>query len=1157
MSNPDGVNPKAAKPAKPQFGTYLKAVETERLNAANESAQQKPLLLQRRIDKKTDERTINTRLLQATGLLVSAIWLAGAAFYIQRTVGWNNVSSLMPHELGGFMAGILSPIALFWMIAAFVLRSNDVKMYAEALREEVQAMIFPSDEANRKVNNDIERLMRQTAEMGRATKVILNTIQTARDGLRGEIQALNASSQETMQRLGKMGESISERTRDVIVVSDKLEETIQNIENGTLATNKWMEKLKVANQQIGQQTAMVDKSTQNTEAAVARLSTLLRERLESLGSLHKDTEDALKNAATEIANQRDLLRTEAIGIEEKSRGVAAALQKGVGHLYQFTDDATDKAKLIETRLQGHAATIEHTLKLTTETAQQMEMKTMDAVIRLDQANTRAKTGAEQVETILSSSTEKLVEATLRMAKDAQDSLGNSTNRMIDEVDRVSNRAQEISSNILTEVSRKIVDTSSAFGYIQNQIQALATLFDQRKKHLDEAGEGARNTAANLQQSLQVALDKVRDTSDALQHSVATIDTSVQAAERAHTNITGLHDQLHTKGQDMALLAGKIAGQLQTVGTELDTQNNNLNNQVAKSVQSLQDLTTMQDELVENLNKVDQQSQKTAQQIQDLKNYHIALSEDAALSDKALGQLSDRLVFISSDTVNKIKSTLDNMTLLEADYHRLSDAGINDIGRVTDAYRQSLDNVQDGYKRFTAEGADDAGRLTQSFRQSLDDVRAEYERLIAGGAEDANRLTDVYRQGLNDIRAGYDQFSAANVNDLECIEQSYRNTLESVQGQAGKANDNLVQAQQTLQNTIADASQIAENAVGKITESVTGLKAIANDMDMTSDHTLSKISRVQDWAQTIQTNLRNLHKATDTFEAKATQNNAAMTGHVQLAEQAVSAMSAQNDKLAQQSQAHVSGLQQNVSQLDDITARLHDYMNQFKGGSDEIDSRLAQSVATLLDQGRQVDEAAERVIGKIGNVGTELRQQEQQIKATSDQAVSRLLSATQQIGDKALALEAATQLVQQQTEELRTQDAKQKRDTFFNSTKFVVESLHSLALDFTRLLEGELPEKTWKAYQKGDTGSFTRRLLTARDEETQNRIKTKFAEDHEFRTYAQRYLRQFEEIYDQAAATDHADMLASVFNTSDVGKLYKFLCSTLDRDARGDTNKQAA
>src|SRR5690606_25925474 len=126
----------------------------------------------------------------------------------------------------------------------------------------------------------------------------------------------------------------------------------------------------------------------------------------------------------------------------------------------------------------------------------------------------------------------------------------------------------------------------------------------------------------------------------------------------------------------------------------------------------------------------------------------------------------------------------------------------------------------------------------------------------------------------------------------------------------------------------------------------------------------------------------------------------------------------------------------------------------------------------------------------------------------------------------------------------------KREAFFNSTKFVVESLHSLALDFTRLLEGELPEKNWKAYQKGDVGSFTRRLLSARDETTQTKIKTKYRDDVEFRTYVQRYLRQFEEIYDQAAANDHADLLASVFLSSDVGKLYQFLCTVLERETRG-------
>ena len=55
-----------------------------------------------------------------------------------------------------------------------------------------------------------------------------------------------------------------------------------------------------------------------------------------------------------------------------------------------------------------------------------------------------------------------------------------------------------------------------------------------------------------------------------------------------------------------------------------------------------------------------------------------------------------------------------------------------------------------------------------------------------------------------------------------------------------------------------------------------------------------------------------------------------------------------------------------------------------------------------------------------------------------------------------------------------------------------------------------------------------------------RARTKFGKDTEFRTYVQRFLRQFEEMYEQAVANDHGGLLTTTLGGSEVGKLYVFL-----------------
>jgi hypothetical protein len=91
------------------------------------------------------------------------------------------------------------------------------------------------------------------------------------------------------------------------------------------------------------------------------------------------------------------------------------------------------------------------------------------------------------------------------------------------------------------------------------------------------------------------------------------------------------------------------------------------------------------------------------------------------------------------------------------------------------------------------------------------------------------------------------------------------------------------------------------------------------------------------------------------------------------------------------------------------------------------------------------------------------------------------------------------------------------------------------------VDGEISEKMWKSYQKGDVGVFMKRLQTIGDSAPAEQLAAKYKNDHEFRTYAQRYIKQFEKLY-QSAVRDQSDTIVTqAIATSDVAKLYRILC----------------
>ena len=91
------------------------------------------------------------RLYTLGGLILSAAWVWGVYDYVEAVLGWNNVTELLPHEVGGLAAGALTPLALLWMVIAFWERGQSLQHDTEALRWHIRRMIYPSGNAETRV----------------------------------------------------------------------------------------------------------------------------------------------------------------------------------------------------------------------------------------------------------------------------------------------------------------------------------------------------------------------------------------------------------------------------------------------------------------------------------------------------------------------------------------------------------------------------------------------------------------------------------------------------------------------------------------------------------------------------------------------------------------------------------------------------------------------------------------------------------------------------------------------------------------------------------------------------------------------------------------------------------------------------------------------
>src|SRR5262249_47446709 len=153
-------------------------------------------------------------------------------------------------------------------------------------------------------------------------------------------------------------------------------------------------------------------------------------------------------------------------------------------------------------------------------------------------------------------------------------------------------------------------------------------------------------------------------------------------------------------------------------------------------------------------------------------------------------------------------------------------------------------------------------------------------------------------------------------------------------------------------------------------------------------------------------------------------------------------------------------------------------------------------------------------------------------------------ATELFRRQAADLATASATAKAQAEKLAAVDLAHRRSSFLRASRLIVDSLNSLAIDFSRVLDPSLSDRLLRDYVGGDRGVFVRRLLKLGYGETESKIRDRYEGDQEFRKYVTDYLTQFDKLLAEAKEIDAENILSATFLTADVGKLYLVLSSLL-------------
>ncbi|MBI1210991.1 MAG: hypothetical protein GC190_05975 [Alphaproteobacteria bacterium] len=129
---------------------------------------------------------------------------------------------------------------------------------------------------------------------------------------------------------------------------------------------------------------------------------------------------------------------------------------------------------------------------------------------------------------------------------------------------------------------------------------------------------------------------------------------------------------------------------------------------------------------------------------------------------------------------------------------------------------------------------------------------------------------------------------------------------------------------------------------------------------------------------------------------------------------------------------------------------------------------------------------------------------------------------------------------------RQQPQQQPQDGYHTSSRHMIETLQAMAIDLDRFLEDDPPLDLLRRYRNGERNIFARRLVSVLGRDQADRIGRKYREDSEFKDTVDRYVEQFETLMEETAGRDRENVLAETYLTSQTGKVYVMLASSIGR-----------
>lgn len=180
-------------------------------------------------------------------IVFSVMWFGIVAIYITKFFGWDNLFSMMPNEFSGFIAGISLPLAIVWVVMAYIDRGNSFRNETQMLRDSLNRVIFPDSNGNAATKMIADAIKAQVSELKETTRDVCAQADVIKRDLSDRIAEMKSLAEEldtySSQTMQELNSEIKKLVENFTFVAEKAASTTADFRVNTMQIREDSEQL--------------------------------------------------------------------------------------------------------------------------------------------------------------------------------------------------------------------------------------------------------------------------------------------------------------------------------------------------------------------------------------------------------------------------------------------------------------------------------------------------------------------------------------------------------------------------------------------------------------------------------------------------------------------------------------------------------------------------------------------------------------------------------------------------------------------------------------------------------------------------------------------------------------------------------------------------